>query len=166
MKTWLFLRQHHMVDFSCILSVCTCAKCIFQDVRSGEFVITQWCNGLLIYWTRESPPWALPLFYLWIMLKDRCWFMLHIYGCDVVRRGSWVAWGGWDWFEWMMNLQLNVSRVDGADFCVQLHAVLMGRMRSGGASHRYSVWFRAEDMAVHQPAQRFSTVCEDSRQVT
>lgn len=66
-----------------------------------------------------------------------------------------------------INLQLNVSRATGpnsASIAVRLLAVLTDRIWTVVTFLRYSVSLRhrEENTAVHQPAQHFPIVCEDS----
>lgn len=108
-----------------ISAVCCCAHIAVQNafLRTCRMVNLWLPRGVITYWSigpaRWLPP-PLPPFHFSAVFKDRCWFMLHICGCGLVRRGSSGAWGGWDWFERMINLLLNVSCADGAKFCIHL----------------------------------------------
>lgn len=112
----------------------------FRACRAVNFWLP---SGVMTYWSigpRRRLPGSSPFLFQsnveGQMVIDAAYLWLW---CCAPRLLS-GAWGGWDCFEWMMNLQLNVSRVDRAEFCVQLHAVLTGRMRIAGAVLKQKTW--------------------------
>lgn len=104
----------------------------FWACRQSEFMITQGCNDVLIHgpgrWLCGPPRFSITRLCLWTNV-DLCCIFVHLALCTGAPQCG--DWGGWDWFEGMINLLVNGSRLDGPDAAsvsVRLPAMLMARI--------------------------------------